>query len=120
MLFLKYNQGLKNRAKYLRNNSTLAEILLWKKLNKKQILGLDFDRQIPIDNFIVDFFCKEIMLAIEVDGSSHNNKEEYDGFREEKLNKLGIYIIRFKNEQILYEIDYVIEKITQIAKEMVD
>ena len=75
---LLYNRKLKERARYLRNNSTLSEILLWKYLKGKQMQGFDFDRQKPIDNFIVDFFCNELMLAIEIEGDSHTFNVEYD------------------------------------------
>jgi len=71
---LQYNPKLKEFARRLRNNSTYAEIRLWQKLNKKQLKGYDFHRQKPIDNFIVDFFCHELMLAIEIDGVSHIQK----------------------------------------------
>jgi len=66
-----YNPKLKPLAKKLRNNMTLSEVLLWNELKGKRILGYDFDRQKPIDNYIVDFYCKELFLAIEVDGDSH-------------------------------------------------
>ena len=62
-----YNSKLKERARYLRSNGTLSEVLLWRHLKGKQMLGFDFDRQKPIDNYIVDFFCNELMLAIEID-----------------------------------------------------
>ena len=73
-----YNKDLVERARYLRKNSSPGEIELWLGLKKKQILGYDFDRQKPIDNFIVDFYCKELKLAIEVDGNSHDYKIGYD------------------------------------------
>ena len=69
---LSYNPILKDLARDLRNNSTLSEVLLWKYLKGGQMLGYDFDRQKPVDNFIVDFFCNELMLAIEIDGETHN------------------------------------------------
>jgi very-short-patch-repair endonuclease len=72
---LAYNPKLKGLAKKLRQNMTLSEVLLWDQLKQKKIHGFDFDRQRPIDNFIVDFYCKDLMLAIEVDGSSHNHEE---------------------------------------------
>ena len=68
-----YNPVLKEIARTLRNNSTLGEILLWKKLRNKQMLGFDFYRQKPIDQFIVDLYCIELQLAIEIDGGSHNS-----------------------------------------------
>jgi very-short-patch-repair endonuclease len=61
-----YNPKLKEYARQLRNNSTRSEIILWKYLKGKQMLGYDFHRQKPIDNYIVDFFCSELMLAIEL------------------------------------------------------
>ena len=72
-----YNPKLKELARELRNNSTKAEIILWLKLKNKQLYGYDFHRQKPIDNYIVDFFCQELMLAIEVDGYSHQFEDVY-------------------------------------------
>ena len=66
-----YNPKLKEFAKDLRNNSTQAEIKLWMHLRNKQINGFDFHRQKPIDEYILDFFCYELMLGIEVDGYTH-------------------------------------------------
>ncbi|MFM8833835.1 MAG: endonuclease domain-containing protein [Cytophagales bacterium] len=80
-----YDPKLTARARELRNNSTLSEVLLWQELKGAKILGYDFHRQKPIDNFIVDFFCYDLMLAIEIDGSSHDGKEKYDSFRQQKL-----------------------------------
>ena len=61
--------------------------------------GFDFDRQKPIDHYIVDFFCNELMLVIEIDGESHNEKIEYDNHRQKRLESLGIRFLRF------YDID---------------
>jgi very-short-patch-repair endonuclease len=69
---LPYNPILKDLARELRNKSTLSEVLLWQHLKGKQMLGYDFDRQKPINNFIIDFFCSELMLAIEIAGETHN------------------------------------------------
>ncbi|GAK52433.1 hypothetical protein U14_03684 [Candidatus Moduliflexus flocculans] len=63
-----YNPNLVPLAKQLRQNMTLAEVLLWNHLKQKQMRGYDFDRQRPIDEYIVDFYCKDLMLAIEIDG----------------------------------------------------
>ena len=73
-----YDPKLKQLARELRNKSTLAEVLLWKHLKGKQIQGYDFHRQKPLDQYIVDFFCSELMLAIEIDGDSHDYKERED------------------------------------------
>ena len=94
-----YNPKLKEFARYLRKNSTLAEILLWNKI-KGRALGVEFKRQVPIDEFIVDFFCHELMLIIEVDGQSHDFKYEYDQQRQKKLENLGFTIIRFGDPQV--------------------
>ena len=109
--FLKYNPSLKEKARELRNNSTNTEILLWKYLKDKQLCGLDFHRQKPIDEFIVDFYCPELMLAIEIDGLSHIGKEEYDMERQSKLEKLGVRFLRFKDEDVFYNSDFVMREI---------
>ena len=99
MSFLKYNPKLKQKAKELRNNSTLSEVLFWLQIKNKK-LGYDFHRQKPIDNYIVDFFCPKLMLAIEIDGASHNDKVEYDKTRQERLESLGVRFIRFRDEDV--------------------
>jgi very-short-patch-repair endonuclease len=91
---IRYNPELRLRARYLRNNSTYSEILLWVKI-KRKTLGYEFHRQVPIDGYIVDFYCHELNLAIEVDGSSHDNKYEYDLKRQARLEHLGVKFIRF-------------------------
>ena len=73
-----YNSRLKEKARELRNNSTFTEVMLWNYLKKKQMKGYDFHRQKPLDEYIVDFFCIELMLAIEVDGESHYGNEAKD------------------------------------------
>ena len=97
-----YNPRLKEYARQLRNNSTKSEIFLWQKLKRKQLYGYDFHRQKPIDNYILDFFCHELMLGIEVDGYSHqliavHNK---DIIKEKRINTLGIKILRFTDQQV--------------------
>ena len=79
-----YNPKLKEYARQLRNNSTLSEVLLWQKI-KGKALGVEFHRQVPINEFIVYFYCHEIQLAIEIDGSSHDNKYDYDCRRQNIL-----------------------------------
>ncbi len=95
-----YNQKLKELARHLRKSSTLSEVLLWSYLKRKQMMGYDFDRQKPIDNYIVDFFCNELMLAIEIDGSTHNYKSEEDRKRQTKLETLGVRFLRFNDLDI--------------------
>ena len=108
-----YNPKLKELARQLRNNSTKSEIILWLKLKGKQVYGYDFHRQKPIDNFILDFFCNELMLAIEVDGYSHELLEVYnkDLKKDKKLNELGITVLRFSDHQVLKEMNNVLQAI---------
>lgn len=94
-VILPYNPKLKEVARRLRKSGTLSEVLLWRYLKGKRLLGYDFDRQKPIDNYIVDFFCNELMLAIEIDGVSHENKSEEDRIRQSKMESLGIRFLRF-------------------------
>ncbi|WP_424963663.1 endonuclease domain-containing protein [Ekhidna sp.] len=83
-------------AKKLRKDMTLGEVLLWNEIKGNQ-LGFRFSRQIPIDEFIVDFYCKDLMLAIEVDGSTHYHKHhpEKDEERQLRLESLGVHFLRF-------------------------
>ena len=108
-----YNPKLKKLARQLRNNATKAEIILWLKLKGKQIYGYDFHRQKPIDNYIVDIFCNELMIAIEVDGYSHELIKVYnkDVKKEKRLNELGITVLRFSDYQVLKEMDNVLRTI---------
>jgi very-short-patch-repair endonuclease len=95
-----YNPKLKELARELRNNSTLSEVLLWRCLKGKQMLGYDFDRQKPMGNYIVDFFCNELMLAIEIDGCTHDYKMEEDRMRQERLETQGVRFLRFNDLDI--------------------
>jgi very-short-patch-repair endonuclease len=106
-----YNPKLKEYARKLRKNSTFTEIMLWNYLKGKQMKGFDFDRQRPIDNYIVDFYCKDLQLAIEVDGESHYGNEKADKRREKRLNKLGVNVLRFDDMEIVYALDEVLKKI---------
>ncbi len=113
---ISYNPNLKNRARQLRNSGTLSEVLLWQHLKGKKMLGYDFDRQKPIDNFIVDFFCNELMLAIEIDGESHNDKYEHDVERQGVLESLGIRFLRFDDKDVKKNIEGVVAVIEEWIK----
>ena len=108
-----YNPKLKEYARQLRNNSTTTEIFLWQKLKKKQMYGYDFHRQKPIDNFILDFFCYELMLGIEIDGYSHEFLEVFnrDTKKTNKMEVLGISVLRFSDTQVLKEMENVLRAI---------
>jgi len=95
-----YNPELKELARQLRKNMTLSEVLLWNELKQKKILGFDFDRQIPIGNYIVDFYCKELSLAIEIDGDSHTYRYDYYEERQRELEKLGVSFLRFDDLEV--------------------
>jgi very-short-patch-repair endonuclease len=97
-----YSSELKELARQLRKTMTLSEVLLWKKLRNKQMLGFDFTRQQPIDKYIVDFYCKELMLAIEIDGASHINEDVYynDIKRQKELELLGVRFLRFQDSEV--------------------
>jgi len=95
-----YNSKLKKLAQQLRKQGSLAEVILWKHLKNKQMLGYDFHRQKPIDNYIIDFFCPQILLAIEIDGSSHNEKYDSDLGRQKRLESLGIQFLRFSESEV--------------------
>jgi len=93
---LPYNPQLKLRARELRKAENLSEVLFWMQVTKGRFHKIDFDRQRVIGNFIVDFYVKQLGLVIEIDGSSHDNKIEYDKSREEYLFSLGLKIYRVK------------------------
>ena len=92
---------------------THAEVLVWNGLKKKQMLGRDFDHQRPIDAFIVDFYCKDLMLAIEVDGESHNavGADAKDRARQDRLESLGVRFLRFTDEDVKQNLDGVLQAI---------
>lgn len=102
-----------DRARQLRKDSTEAEEKLWKRLRNRKFEGLKFRRQHPINQFIVDFYCHEKRLVVEVDGGIHNDIEvkERDEGREAELQNFGLRIIRFKNEEIMNDMKQVLEKL---------
>lgn len=112
-----YNPQLKQRAQFLRKNATSAEIILWRYLKNKQ-LGVDFNRQKPLGNYIVDFYCIPLKLAIEIDGKSHELKETYDFQRNRQLQIYGRKILRFTNEQVKYNVASVIKHIKNNIQEL--
>lgn len=104
-----YDPKLMPLARKLRKNLTFGEVLLWNEIKNKQ-LGVRFSRQIPIDKFIVDFYCKDLLLAIEVDGDSHyyDNQSEKDANRQERLESLGVSFIRFDDLDVKTNIKWVV------------
>jgi len=101
-------------ASELRKNITKAEKLVWEKVRKKQILGLRFRRQHPIDKYIVDFYCHPARLVVEIDGDIHLKPEnkELDKIRNKDLENLDLMVIRFTNKQVFENLDEVVNAIT--------
>lgn len=98
---LPYNPNLKARARKLRQAGNLSEVLFWNQVKNKQFKGFDFDRQKIIGNYIADFYCSNYNVVIEIDGSSHDNKQEYDAKRDAYLESLGLVVIHIPVEDIL-------------------
>ncbi|WP_225875316.1 endonuclease domain-containing protein [[Limnothrix rosea] IAM M-220] len=100
-------------AKKLRNSMTPGEIAVWQMIKGKKLMGYDFDRQRPIDEFIVDFYCKDLMLAIEIDGFSHDSLEAQlkDEYRQKTLESFGIHFLRFSESDAKNHSKSVVEAI---------
>ena len=94
------NKELLLRARSLRKGYNLSEVIFWKQVRNKEFHSIDFDRQRIIGNYIVDFYVKSLGLVIEIDGSSHNFKEEYDEKRNEFLKSLDLKIIHISDFRI--------------------
>ena len=108
---------IKERRKELRNNMTAEEKIIWKYIKNNQ-LGVKFRRQHSIDYYIADFYCSELKIVIEIDGSQHYSEDgiEYDMEREEFMKSIGIRTIRFSNYDVLNNIEGVVEKIKEEIK----
>jgi very-short-patch-repair endonuclease len=120
MAFYKYNSHNKKFWKAMRNQNTMtkAEWLLWNTALKQDKTWYRFLRQKLIWNYILDFYCAKLKLCIEVDDQSHDRKWEEDAERTKYLNSLWITVIRYTNEQIYYNLDWVIEDLYWRIEEM--
>ena len=98
---IKYLPKLTWAARINRKKPTKAEVLVWEKILSKKQTGYKFTRQKPIGRFILDFYCSELNLAIEIDGEYHKDRVGYDKERDEFLKQIGIETIRFTNETVL-------------------
>ncbi len=109
-----YNRQLKTNARILRSNMTDAEQHLWQLLRRKQLHGVQFYRQKPIQSFIVDFYCPCARLVVELDGSQHatDAHQHDDAKRDAQLAQLGLLVLRFNNRQVLLETPAVLEVIS--------
>ncbi|MDR0771450.1 MAG: endonuclease domain-containing protein [Burkholderiales bacterium] len=106
-LSLPFNPKLRERAKALRKAGNLSEVLVWQQLHKRKFKSLDFDRQKIIGNYIVDFFCANCRVVIEVDGSSHDENHEYDRERDVYLEGLGLTVIHVLAVDVLNRLEEV-------------
>lgn len=113
-----YNQALKKNARDLRKNQTDMERILWSHLRSRQLCGLKFRRQFPIQQYILNFYCPERRIAIELDGGQHNT-DAYkirDQERDMLLARMNIIVLRFWNNEIIENIDGVVAKILMTVK----
>ena len=114
---LPYNYSLKSRAKVLRKAGNYSEVVFWQQIHKGKFHKIDFDRQRIIGNFIVDFYVKALGLVIEIDGKSHNDKEEYDEKRESFLMSLGLLIFKTTTICVLHDLENVMEELEEFIIE---
>jgi len=103
-----YDKSLKELAKRLRKNSTLSEVILWNGLKAGKMRGYSFNRQKPIDQYIVDFYSKELDLVIEIDGISHDSKVEKDVKRQKKIESYGLTVLRFNDRDVKNDLQNVL------------
>jgi very-short-patch-repair endonuclease len=110
---LPYNINLKEFSRKLRKNSTLGEILLWEKLRAGNLMNHKFNRRKPLGRYIVDFYCNSLSLVIEVDGIYHHEPEQKlrDEERQQQLQQMGLHFLRFLEQQVLKDMDWVINEI---------
>ncbi len=113
MRFLPYNKNLKEFSRELRSHSTLSEVLLWQKLRARQFRGYAFNRQKPLGEYIVDFYCKRLQLVIEIDGDSHFHAESVveDLKRQLVLEKMGLCFLRFLDKDVKKSMPFILQEI---------
>ncbi len=116
---LNYNANLKDKARQLRKNLTDSERALWSRLRNKQILDIQFYRQKPVGEYIVDFFAPRAKLVVEVDGSQHRvgDHVQKDRIRNGYLASVGLKVLRFNSREVLKESDAVVEAIYRMIKD---
>jgi len=116
--FLPFRKDLQEKARDIRKNINRPEAKLWYEiLSNRKFLGYRFLKQKPVLDYIVDFFCSELKLGIEVDGESHNEQVEYDKSRTLNLNKIGIKLIRYSNADIMCNLEGVYLDLEKQVKE---
>jgi very-short-patch-repair endonuclease len=118
-IIIPYTRDARLYAKELRSNPTKTELRIWKCIRDKK-LGIEFHRQVPMLNYVVDFYCHEIMLAVEIDGLYHSQiaQQLYDYDRQEKLEQKGVSFLRFSNDQVHNNIKNVMLEINSKINEL--
>ena len=109
--FVPYNKKNKQFSRNLRNDSTFSEVLLWNELKAGNMMGYKFNRQKPLGNYIVDFYCKKLNLVIEIDGYSHDFKYEEDIHRDKVLQTLRLTVMRFEDREVIKDRENVLRTI---------
>ncbi|GET32370.1 endonuclease [Prolixibacter bellariivorans] len=118
-MFYNASSTIFERAKLLRENMTEAELKLWECLKERKLLNLRFRPQHPVDMFIADFYCHPLKLVVEIDGEIHLSKtnKSYDIGREAELERWGLKVVRFTNQEVLNNLDQVLRKLEKICVE---
>ncbi len=114
---LNANKLIKATSKLLRREQTSAEEFMWQMIRNRRLNGLKFRRQHPIDKFVADFYCHELKFAVELDGDIHEleSVKQKDNYKENRLKKLGINVIRFSNDDVFRNTDWVANEILKFA-----
>ncbi|MBJ6116639.1 endonuclease domain-containing protein [Pontibacter sp. BT310] len=112
-----YREDLKAKARELRRNSSLSEILLWQEIKERKLFGYQFHRQVPMLDFIVDFYSHELQLAIEIDGDSHDKNYKYDVKRQSELEQYGVQFVRFDDMEVKRNISNVLRTLKNWIRE---
>jgi very-short-patch-repair endonuclease len=114
-----YNPRLKEFARKLRKTMTFSEVKVWNALKNGQLMGYDFDRQRPIGNYIVDYYCKDLLLALEIDGITHHDEKVMykDRIRQKELEALGVTFLRFDALLCINKVAAVVREIAQWIEE---
>lgn len=105
------NKALTERSRALRKAGVLSEVVFWRQVRNDCFWSIDFDRQRIIGSYIVDFYVKSLGLIIEIDGSSHNDKEEYDNVREYFFVNLGLNIFRISDSRVKNDLENVMKEL---------
>ncbi|WP_289501032.1 endonuclease domain-containing protein [Gloeocapsopsis sp. IPPAS B-1203] len=106
-------------ARHLRQNLTPTEKILWQALRNRQLKGLRFRCQHAVCSFIVDFYCAECRLVVELDGEIHNQQLDYDNARTEQLQRFGLRVIRFRNQEVMTNLEWVLQQILEASREKI-